>query len=592
MSTVTPPPSLPVVDRQPELIGQLLTQQSDLSAVEQFSQWHEEHGESPLGPAQEKYYRNLLPASAPSEGQQLAFEVDLDACSGCKACVVACHTLNGLEEDESWRRVGTLMTGGLSNEPAASPETPAASPESLVTLPAIQHVTTACHHCEDPGCLNGCPVRAYDKDPVTGIVRHLDDQCIGCKYCTMMCPYEVPQYSDRLGIVRKCDMCHQRLSVGEAPACVQSCPNEAIKIRVVDIESGTVNECERLVPGAPSSSITIPTTTYVSNQSAKVSSGVPQDFGVDHVAESHWPLAVLLVTSQIAVGLLILEFLTSSLASASGFSLPGLFTPVAATIALLLAGAGLSIAPLHLGQPTRAWRVFLGLRTSWLSREGVVLGKFSGLLGAAVALLWLPSVSAWLPSSVAGLDMAGLIERIPAWLPRALLAASIVFGLAGIYCSAMIYIATRRQLWRSQRTLPRFFGSVVVGGFALATPLFAWFGLTTALILSSLAMLAVMAFKLVWEWNSHLNPQGLGDSYDRRSRVLVWDRLATLAICRLGLGLTVIALAFSAPAAWILPMPVVITLTSVLAFAVVAGELAERLLYFTSVVHDRMPGTL
>ena len=43
------------------------------------------------------------------------------------------------------------------------------------------------------GCLNGCPVLAYEKDPVTGIVRHLDDQCIGCQYCMLKCPYDVPQ---------------------------------------------------------------------------------------------------------------------------------------------------------------------------------------------------------------------------------------------------------------------------------------------------------------------------------------------------------------------------------------------------------------
>ena len=51
----------------------------------------------------------------------------------------------------------------------------------------------------------------------------------------MMCPYEVPQYSSTLGIVRKCDMCSQRLGVGEAPACVQACPNQAIRIAIVDV---------------------------------------------------------------------------------------------------------------------------------------------------------------------------------------------------------------------------------------------------------------------------------------------------------------------------------------------------------------------
>ena len=64
-----------------------------------------------------------------------------------------------------------------------------------------------------------CPVNAYEKDPITGIVKHLDDQCFGCQYCTLACPYEVPKYHAGKGIVRKCDMCSSRLEVGEAPAC-------------------------------------------------------------------------------------------------------------------------------------------------------------------------------------------------------------------------------------------------------------------------------------------------------------------------------------------------------------------------------------
>ena len=48
------------------------------------------------------------------------------------------------------------------------------------------------------------------------VVRHLDDQGIGCSYCIMKCPYDVPKFSERLGIVRKCDMCANRLAAGEA----------------------------------------------------------------------------------------------------------------------------------------------------------------------------------------------------------------------------------------------------------------------------------------------------------------------------------------------------------------------------------------
>ena len=189
-------------------------------------------------------YRSLLPATPPGPGQQYAFEVDLDRCSGCKACVVACHTLNGLDETETWRDVGLLIGGSRS-------------------APVMQHVTAACHHCLEPACMIACPVNAYEKDPVTGIVKHLDDQCFGCQYCTLACPYDVPKYHPGKGIVRKCDMCSSRLAVGEPPACVQACPHEAIAIRVVD-QQQVVEDAEAAVflPAAPDPQITLPTTTY------------------------------------------------------------------------------------------------------------------------------------------------------------------------------------------------------------------------------------------------------------------------------------------------------------------------------------------
>src|SRR5204863_9647202 len=100
-----------------------------------------------------------------------------------------------LEEGGAWR-VASLVDGLRVDNALAFQQT----------------VTSACHHCVDPACLSGCPVDAYEKDPVTGIVKHLDDQCIGCSYCTLTCPYEVPSFNHRLGIVRKCDMCSDRLA--------------------------------------------------------------------------------------------------------------------------------------------------------------------------------------------------------------------------------------------------------------------------------------------------------------------------------------------------------------------------------------------
>ena len=223
------------------LLEQFLAEQSDMTAVERFSARHD----AEVVPSRSGFYRDLIPLARPRPGQQYGFEVDLDSCTGCKACVTACHSLNGLDDDESWRSVG-LLHGGTT------------------ALPLQQTVTTACHHCLDPACLTGCPVDAYEKDPVTGIVSHLDDQCIGCGYCTLTCPYEVPRFNASRGIVRKCDMCRGRLEVGEAPACVQACPTAAIRISLVDTAALAAEAMTggQLVPGAPPSAITLPTTVY------------------------------------------------------------------------------------------------------------------------------------------------------------------------------------------------------------------------------------------------------------------------------------------------------------------------------------------
>jgi Fe-S-cluster-containing dehydrogenase component len=377
-------------------VDRYLAAQAELSAVDRFSQRHAAEDLHALAPV----YRDLLPASPPAPGQQYAFEVDLDACTGCKACVSACHSLNGLDEGESWRAVTT--------------------------------VTAACHHCVDPACLAGCPVDAYEKDAVTGIVSHLDDQCIGCSYCTLTCPYEVPRFNDRLGIVRKCDMCKGRLVEGEAPACVQGCPNEAIRITVVETAEAIVTAEEvRLFVGAPPSRITNPTTVYRGTNTQRDTPPVltPSD--------AHTPLAVMLVLTQVAVG----AFAVSVLRHAD--------TIVALGAALVAFGASVG----HLGRPQYAYRAWIGLRHSWLSREVVAFGGFMGL-GALYALTSSPPVGA----------------------------AATLAGLGGVFSSVMVYVVTRRPSWRFRATATRFGLTTLLGALvaAVATSDYRWRAVSVA----------------------------------------------------------------------------------------------------------------
>ncbi len=557
------------------LIDDLLAEQQRLTAVERFSRLHESNGL----PAQARYYRDLIPLTKPQAGQQYGFEVDLDRCSGCKACVTACHSLNGLEETETWRSVGLLLSAPVfERENLRKGERESSPLHPFTSAPFQQHVTTACHHCVEPGCLEGCPVLAYDKDPVTGIVRHLDDQCIGCQYCVMKCPYEVPQYSQRLGIVRKCDMCANRLAVGEAPACVQACPHEAIKITL--IETASVREAYRagtdrgekekggkgaegispfspqplfpsanlFLPASPLPQITLPTTRYKSAKPLP-----PTLLAADHAratpAHSHLPLVFMLVLTQLAVG-----------ASVATVFVPSRWLAV---VAAVVGAAALGIASLHLGKPLKAWRAFLGWRTSWFSREVIVFGAYVPLAMTTAASFWLAPLA-------------------PLQKPLALLA--VATGLAGVACSAMIYADTKREFWRASQSLGKFFGTTLLLGAATAlvvangasSPLIALLFLATA---AKLGLEHRIFRQLVDKETLTLTP------LNKTARLLT-DDLGLAARCRIACGIF---------GGMVLPLWLATPQSSpALAIAVLSlclvGELLERYLFFTAVAPAKMPG--
>jgi Fe-S-cluster-containing dehydrogenase component/DMSO reductase anchor subunit len=476
--------AVPRWDDAPTLVDLLLAEQQDLTAVDTFAALHEE------GETAGNRYEALIPTSLPDadRGEQYAFRVDLDACTGCKACVTACHSLNGLEEGETWRKVGLIETNSYSE------------PMSVVRQ---QTVTTACHHCADPACLSGCPVVAYEKDPETGIVRHLDDQCIGCRYCQLMCPYDVPTYSERLGIVRKCDLCRGRLAEGEAPACVQGCPNEAIQIAIVSTDahpsesagsgsSASASAGNMLLPlsnGAmPDSKWTRPTTVYVSNRdpsgTASVPRGEPTDLHRVAPSEGHLPLAVMLVLTQAAIGTFLLNALLGWVPGGVGRAERVDFALVA--LATTMGFAGLLASTLHLGRPQWAFRAFLGLRTSWMSREIVVFGAFAGLIAATSGSAALAFFMA--PGSAGDLGSVGDLLVAFASLRPWLGGAAAAVGLLGLYCSVQIYAVTGRPLWRFDRTAMRFGTTALVMGLALMNLVYS----TSGVIGISLACLVLL----------------------------------------------------------------------------------------------------
>lgn len=545
-----------------DLVGSLLDEQSDLSAVERFAQFHQDT----LEPLQGRYYSALMPAQPLGPGQQLAFEVDLDRCSGCKSCVAACHNLNGLDEGESWRDVG-LVIGGMAE------------------LPVLQHVTSACHHCLAPACLDACPVDAYEKDPITGIVRHLDDQCIGCQYCMLACPYDAPKYNVGKGIVRKCDMCHERLAVGEAPACVQACPHEAIRIRVIDkVEVIARAEAGRFLPAAPDPDYTLPTTYFRTSHLMGPGDTRPVDGHQPEPEHAHWSLIVMLVLTQLSVG----GFAAELGGLAVGLT-GGIGAGLHAVICLGFGWAGLGASVFHLGRPLHAYRALIGVRHSWLSREVLAFGLFI-MLATVYTLL--------------GVFSPGWF--VAAWrLQAAFVGLIVATGCAGVICSVMVYHVVRRPFWRARSSAIKFGGTAVVLGSATALAVLAillashsntvgWSSSSRLVVAIAACLIAFSSAKL-WLEQRFVREFARSQRAElRQTGLLLAGPLRLPAGLRRTLG---VVGGVVLPAAVVLCVavshPVAAAGAAVLALAAsIAGETAERYLFFAAVVRPKMPGGL
>ena len=142
--------------------------------------------------------------------RQLAFLVDSTRCINCKTCEVACQDFNNLTTVRL-RRVRSFEHGSFPNVRAVN-------------------FSMACNHCIDPLCVQYCPAKAYKKRVGDGIVVHDPNRCIGCRYCTWVCPYGAPQYDAAAGCVRKCNLCIDEIDAGRDPICVASCPLRAIEV--------------------------------------------------------------------------------------------------------------------------------------------------------------------------------------------------------------------------------------------------------------------------------------------------------------------------------------------------------------------------
>ena len=166
----------------------------------------------------------------------MAFAVLYDAnkCIACRGCQAACKQWNMNDEMPSaeTRPVTARNSGSYENPPQLSSRT-----FTKIRFTELEHdgkfrwvfTKIQCMHCEHPACAAACPVAALQKTP-EGPVVYDEGRCIGCRYCMVACPFGIPtfEWEKPLPWIRKCTFCADRLGAGLEPACVKTCPTDAL----------------------------------------------------------------------------------------------------------------------------------------------------------------------------------------------------------------------------------------------------------------------------------------------------------------------------------------------------------------------------
>ncbi len=481
-------------------------------------------------------------------GQQYRFHFDMTACVGCHCCEVACNEQNGNPADIKWRRVGEMETGTF--------------PDMLQLFNSM-----SCNHCIDPACLKGCPTNSYIKLE-NGVVYHVDEDCIGCQYCTWNCPYEVPVFHEERGIVTKCHMCVDKLEAGQTPACVQACPAGAISIEAVDKDEWIRNDMakEGVAPHLPDVSITKPTTRYTLPDLPE-SEIRPADEHILKPAHPELPLVFMTVLTQMSVGGFVALFF-GELLHLLGLDLPAPNLWMVLAV-LLPAAIGLPLSALHLGRPGLAMTAMKNLRTSWLSREAAALGAYAGGVTLLAALYYLDA---------------------PGWLRLLVELPVAVLGLYGIYAQSMIYRIPARPAWNRRSTTLRFFG-VGYLGFLLVAVVLSLTGEARSVmaLMAPTLMLGLYQMNLIYEetvFYKYLEKEHpLYYQLSRTKRLLEerfghLKRLRLLSLAAFAIVMPMLAIVFAAA-----NMGGVAAFVLAVAFlGATASELLGRYLFYTTVV--------
>lgn len=143
--------------------------------------------------------------------------VDTTRCIGCGTCEYVCAEAHGLPEPDTEDKHKQLSETRLTVN------------RSYETSKGQVNVKRQCMHCVQPACASACLTQAMHKD-ASGPVVWRSSKCMGCRFCMVSCPFDVPKFEYHSAVPRivKCDLCATRLKDGQQPACVENCPAEAL----------------------------------------------------------------------------------------------------------------------------------------------------------------------------------------------------------------------------------------------------------------------------------------------------------------------------------------------------------------------------
>ena len=140
--------------------------------------------------------------------EKIVFSIDINRCTACGACAIACmdqHDIDLERGDRPLRCICSYEKDGKS-----------------------YYISAGCMHCADAPCVVACPTGCLFKDIQTGFTVYDASRCIGCRSCSMACPFGAPKFGHD-GKMAKCDGCIERIRHGMEPACTRVCPTGALK---------------------------------------------------------------------------------------------------------------------------------------------------------------------------------------------------------------------------------------------------------------------------------------------------------------------------------------------------------------------------